>query len=104
MKLVTFYLASEIAVTDYLEPNNEEEVEEEIQEQEETKEKKGKRYVATYIVFSQFVFEVIILIGGAVWLGVYLDKLLNTKVLFLLLFIFLAGPVPFYNLIRRTRR
>ena len=91
-------------MTDYLEPNNEEEVEEEIQEQEETKEKKGKRYVATYIVFSQFVFEVIILIGGAVWLGVYLDKLLNTKVLFLLLFIFLAGPVPFYNLIRRTRR
>ena len=85
--------------------NNEEEVvvvsEEEKQEE---KKKKTKKYVATYVIFSQFVFEIIIAIGGGIWLGVYLDRLLNTKVLFLLLAIFLLGPVPFYNLIRRTRR
>ena len=106
-------------MTDYSEQNNdegEEELEEEeaestsieSSEQEETKEepkgKKAKKYVATYVIFSQFVFEIIILLGGGIWLGVYLDKLCNTRVLFLLLAIFLIGPIPFYNLITRTRK
>ncbi len=84
--------------------NNEEEVVVSEEEKQEEKKKKAKKYVATYVIFSQFVFEIIIAIGGGIWLGVYLDRLLNTKVLFLLLAIFLLGPVPFYNLIRRTRR
>ena len=84
--------------------NNEEEVVVSEEEKQEEKKKKTKKYVATYVIFSQFVFEIIIAIGGGIWLGVYLDRLLNTKVLFLLLAIFLLGPVPFYNLIRRTRR
>ena len=84
--------------------NNEEEKVVTEEEQQEEKKKKTKKYVATYVIFSQFVFEIIIAIGGGIWLGVYLDRLLNTKVLFLLLAIFLLGPVPFYNLIRRTRR
>ena len=110
-------------MTDYSEQNKEE-LEEELEEEqveesnsteelpetlkEETKEepkgKKAKKYVATYVIFSQFVFEIIILLGGGIWLGVYLDKLCNTKVLFLLLAIFLIGPIPFYNLITRTRK
>ena len=84
--------------------NNEEEKVVTEEEQQEEKKKKTKKYVATYVIFSQFVFEIIIAIGGGIWLGVYLDRRLNTKVLFLLLAIFLLGPVPFYNLIRRTRR
>ena len=90
---------------DYSEQNNNEEEKVVTEEEKQVeKKKKTKKYVATYVVFSQFVFEVIIVLGGGIWLGVYLDKLLNTKVLFLLLFIFLLGPVPFYNLIRRTRK
>ena len=90
---------------DFSEQNNNEE-EKVVTEEEKNVEKKrkAKKYVATYIVFSQFVFEIIIVLGGGIWLGVYLDKLLNTKVLFLLLAIFLLGPVPFYNLITRTRK
>ena len=111
-------------MTDYSEQNKEE-LEEELEEEEETLEtnsteelpetvkeeikeepkgKKAKKYVATYVIFSQFVFEIIILLGGGIWLGVYLDKVCNTKVLFLLLAIFLIGPIPFYNLITRTRK
>ena len=91
---------------DFSEQNNNDEEEKVVteEEQQEEKKKKTKKYVATYVIFSQFVFEIIIAIGGGIWLGVYLDRLLNTKVLFLLLAIFLLGPVPFYNLIRRTRR
>ena len=90
---------------DFSEQNNNEEEKVVTEEEKQVeKKKKTKKYVATYVVFSQFVFEVIIVLGGGIWLGVYLDKLLNTKVLFLLLFIFLLGPVPFYNLIRRTRK
>ena len=91
---------------DFSEQNNNDEKEKVVSEEEkqEEKKKKTKKYVATYVIFSQFVFEIIIAIGGGIWLGVYLDRLLNTKVLFLLLAIFLLGPVPFYNLIRRTRR
>ena len=84
--------------------NNEEEKVVTEEEKNEEKKRKAKKYVATYVVFSQFVFEIIIVLGGGIWLGVYLDKLLNTKVLFLLLAIFLLGPVPFYNLITRTRK
>lgn len=110
-------------MTDYSEQNKDE-LEEELEEEElesntsiedesldteeeikeEPKEKKAKKYVATYVIFSQFVFEIIILLGGGIWLGVYLDRLCNTRVLFLLLAIFLIGPIPFYNLITRTRK
>ena len=110
-------------MTDYSEQNKDE-LEEELEEEElesnasieeesldkeeeikeEPKEKKAKKYVATYVIFSQFVFEIIILLGGGIWLGVYLDRLCNTRVLFLLFAIFLIGPIPFYNLITRTRK
>jgi len=94
-------------VIDFSEQNNNEEEKVKVVTEEEKKEeksKKARKYVATYVVFSQFVFEIIIVLGGGIWLGVYLDKLLGTKVLFLLLAILLLGPVPFYNLIRRTRK
>ena len=111
-------------MTDYSEQNKEE-LEEELEEEEETldtnsteelpetvkeeikeepKGKKAKKYVATYVIFSQFVFFIFFLLGGGIWLGVYLDRVCNTKVLFLLLAIFLIGPIPFYNLITRTRK
>ncbi|MCR5741946.1 MAG: hypothetical protein K6G38_05780 [Gammaproteobacteria bacterium] len=91
---------------DFSEQNNSEEEKKELsqEEKEELKKNKEKKYVATYVVFSQFVFEIIILIGGGIALGIYLDKLLNTKCLFIILAILLLGPVPFYNLIQRTRK
>ena len=54
-----------------------------------------------YVVFTQFIFEVLLFIGGAILLGLYLDKLLNTKCLFLLIFIMIFGFVPIYNLVKR---
>lgn len=54
-----------------------------------------------YVVFTQFILEVFLFIGGAILLGLYLDKLLNTKCLFLLIFIMLFGFVPIYNLVKR---
>ena len=90
---------------DFSEQNNEEEKKELTEEEKiEEKKKKQKKYVATYVIFSQFVFEVIISIGGGIWLGIWLDQKLGTKCLFILLFIFILGPVPFYNLIKRTRK
>ena len=113
----TSYLALETVVTDSLEPNKDleekeveevvtsETIEEESQtEKAEDKKEKQKRYVATYAVFTQFVWEIVICIGGGVLLGVWLDKLLNTKCLFLLLFLFILGPIPFFDLIRRSRK
>ena len=54
-----------------------------------------------YVVFTQFIFEVLFFIGGAILLGLYLDKLLNTKCLFLLIFIMIFAFVPIYNLVKR---
>ena len=76
-------------VTDSSEQNNNKKNESEITAQ------KG------YVVFTQFIFEVLLFIGGAILLGLYLDKLLNTKCLFLLIFIMIFGFVPIYNLVKR---
>ena len=90
---------------DFSEQNNEEEkIELTQEEKEEEKKKKQKKYVATYVIFSQFVFEIIIVLGGGIWLGLWLDQKLGTKCLFILLAIFIFGPVPFYNLFTRTRK
>ena len=53
------------------------------------------------IIFSEFILEVLLFIGGAILLGLYLDKLLNTKFVFLLILIMLFGFVPIYNLVKR---
>lgn len=64
--------------------------------------KDNKIYKKSYIIFTQLIFEVIVFIGGSVALGLYLDKLLKTKCLFLLILLFIFAFVPIYNLIRRV--
>ncbi len=54
-----------------------------------------------YVIFTQFILEVLLFIGGAIALGLYLDKLLNTKCLFLIVLLLLFGFVPIYNLVKR---
>lgn len=57
-----------------------------------------------YVVFTQFILEVLIFVGGAIAIGLYLDKRLNTKCLFLLILLFLFGFVPIYNLVKRMNK
>ncbi len=77
-------------VTDSSEQNNKENQKKEI--------KKG------YVAFTRFLFEVIFFIGGSIFLGLYLDNLLGTKCLFLIILVLLLfGYVPIYNLIKRMK-
>ena len=68
------------------------------------KEKKNKDIdVKTgYVIFTQFVLEVFVFMGGAIALGLFLDKKLGTKCLFLIILFFLFAFVPIYNLIKRV--
>ena len=55
-----------------------------------------------YVIFTQFILEVFVFMGGAIALGLFLDKKLGTKCLFLLILFFLFAFVPIYNLIKRV--
>ena len=68
------------------------------------KEKKNKDIdVKTgYVIFTQFILEVFVFMGGAIALGLFLDKKLGTKCLFLIILFFLFAFVPIYNLIKRV--
>jgi len=78
------------AVTDYSEQNN-------------SKKNNDIDPKSIYFVFTQFILEVICFISVAVFLGLYLDKLLNTRCLFLIILVFLLAFVPIVNLIKRMR-
>ena len=79
-------------VTEYSEQNNKD------------KEKKNKdiNIKTGYVIFTQFVLEVFVFMGGAIALGLFLDKNLGTKCLFLIILFFLFAFVPIYNLIKRV--
>ena len=62
---------------------------------------KNKKIKNGYIIFTQFILEVICFMLIAVFLGLYLDKLLNTKCLFLIVLVLILGFVPIYNLVKR---
>lgn len=55
-----------------------------------------------YVIFTQFIFEVLFFLGGSIALGLYLDKLLQTRCLFLIVFVLIFSFVPIYNLIKRV--
>lgn len=76
-------------MTDYSEQNNKKE------------NNKNTDLRTGYFIFTQFLLEVIFFVGIAVLLGLYLDRVLNTKFIFLLVFILLFGFVPIYNLVKR---
>ncbi len=78
-------------MTDSLEPNNKD-------KNKKEKEESTSIFYKSYFIFTQFVIEVILFIGSAIVLGLYLDYKANTKCLFLILFIFLFGFVPIRNL------
>lgn len=84
-----FSLVLEIVVIDSSEQNKKKQEEKEI--------RKG------YVAFTQFLFEVIFFIGGSILLGLYLDKLLGTKFVFLLILVLIFSYVPIYNLIKRMK-
>lgn len=86
-------------VTDYLEPNKEEKDNKEDKEQE----KKDGSFRKNYVMFTQFILEEVVFIGLAIFLGLYLDKKLNTKFVFLLVLILVLGFVPLYNLLKRLK-
>ena len=76
------------------------------QNNKEENNKKGVEFTAGsgYAIFTQFILDILLFVGGAIALGLFLDKKLGTKCLFLLIFVFLFGFVPFYNLIKRVNK
>ena len=76
----------------------------ESSEQNNNKDKKEKDIdVKTgYVIFTQFILEVFVFMGGAIALGLFLDRKLGTKCLFLLILFFVFAFVPIYNLIKRV--
>lgn len=81
-------------VTGYLEQNN--------HKPKKTEEEK-KALTNGYIIFSQFILEEIFLVGGSIFLGIYLDRRLGTKCLFTIVLALIFVFVPIYNLVKRTR-
>ena len=75
---------------------------EQNKKEEENKSDKTVDIKTGYVIFTQFLLEVFVFIGGSIALGLFLDKKLGTKCLFLLLFMFLFAFVPIYNLIKRV--
>ena len=65
------------------------------------KKKEETTFAKGYTVFTQFILEVLVFMGGSIALGLYLDKICKTKCLFLIILIMIFGFVPIYNLVKR---